>query len=487
MRKEQFAVNQYELYLHGGWTPPAGNQYLDVLNPSNGELLARVPRAQATDAEQAVESAREGFEQWRELGGLRRSQVLAEVARILRSRVEDLAGKECDDCGCGLDFARYTVTEVAARRLEFFAGLADKIQGSTIPMPGNHFDYTLREPFGVTLHIAPWNGPLWTTSRSIVPAFAAGNSVVLKPAEQALISMLELAEICTQAGMPEGTFNVVPGLGHEVGSALVQHPDVDLVSFTGSVETGKKVMSQAAEGIKPVILELGGKSPNIVFQDAGLEEAAAGVTMGIFSGAGQICVAGSRLLVHESVRPQLLELVLERIKTLRVGPARTSPEMGPLITESHLERVLEYVQIGSREGARLVTGGHRLEREDLKRGYYMAPTVFDDVDNRMRIAQEEIFGPVLCVIPFGSEEEAIALANDSQFGLASAVWTQNLGRAHRVAQAMQAGSVYVNRYFSVGVEAPAGGCKMSGFGRLDGVEGLRQYTQVKNVTVNLDE
>jgi len=480
-------VNQYELYLHGSWTPPVGNQYLDVLNPSDGELLARVPRAQAADADQAVKSARQGFQQWNELGGVGRSQILAEVARILRSRVEDLAEKECDDCGCGLDFARYTVTGVAARRLEFFAGLADKIQGTTIPMQGNHFDYTLREPFGVTLHIAPWNGPLWTTSRSIVPALAAGNSVVLKPAEQALISMLELAQICTQAGMPDGTFNVVPGLGHEVGSDLAQHPDVDLISFTGSVETGRKVMAQAAQGIKPVILELGGKSPNIVFEDADLEAAAAGVTLGIFSGAGQICVAGSRLLVQESVRSQLLELILARVKKLRVGPARTSPEMGPLITQSHLERVLEFVDIGNQEGARLVAGGCRLEGEDLKQGYYMAPTVFDDVDNRMRIAQEEIFGPVLCVISFRSEEEAVALANDSQFGLASAVWTQNLGRAHRVARALEAGSVYVNRYFSVGVEAPAGGRKLSGFGRLDGIEGLRQYTQVKNVTVNLDE
>jgi acyl-CoA reductase-like NAD-dependent aldehyde dehydrogenase len=327
---------------------------------------------------------------------------------------------------------------------------------------------------------------LWTGSRSIAPALAAGNTVVLKPAEEAMLSMLRLAEIMTEAGLPAGVVNVVTGYGPEAGAALAGHPQINGLTFTGSIESGRQVLKLAADHVVPVNLELGGKSANIVFPDAHLDSAVLWALIAIFAGAGQICVAGSRLLLHRRVHDEFLEKLVGQTKRLRVGPALENPDLGPLISQAQLERVLNYVEIGKAEGAVATVGGHRLTEGPLAAGYFVAPTIFDGVKHEMRLAQEEIFGPVLSVITFEDADEAIHIANGTPYGLAAAVWTGSVKTAHYVAQHLEAGSIYVNRYFSSGVEAPAGGYKYSGFGRADGIEVLRHYTQLKNVIVSLD-
>jgi aldehyde dehydrogenase (NAD+) len=479
-------VKRYEAFVNGAPASSGGARHATLLDPSTGEPLAEVAFGSAADVDAAVAAAAAAAPAWARLGPSGRGPVLRRVGAILRERRDALAEIESRDAGQSLGYARHVVTDVAARRFDFFAGAAEVLGGRTVPMAG-HFDYTLREPFGVTAHIIPWNGPMWVGTRSIVPALAAGNTVVLKPGEEAMLTMLELASICVEAGMPPGVFNVVPGTGAEVGAALVGHPSVAHVTFTGSVSTGRRVMQMAAEHLKPVLLELGGKSANIVLDDANLERAADWAVRGIFWGAGQICVAGSRLLVQETIAEEFRRMLLERVAALRVGHAIESPDMGPLISEAHLERVLGCIDAGRNEGARLIAGGRRLDEPALAGGFFLAPTVFDRVDPASVLFAEEIFGPVLAVTTFRSDTEAIDLANRSEYGLAGAIWTRRVGRAHAMAAALKAGSIYVNRYFSAGIEAPAGGYRKSGFGRLDGVEGLDQFTQVKNVTVNLDD
>jgi acyl-CoA reductase-like NAD-dependent aldehyde dehydrogenase len=467
--------------------PPSGGEYASITDPSTGEPLARVAQAAPADVETAIASARDGFARWRAVDVASRARVLTRIAQLLRERADELADLESRDTGQALAFARYVAGGIAARRFEFFAGLADKIGGRTIPMPGRHFDYTVREPLGVTAHIIPWNGPLWVGTRTIAPALAAGNSVVLKPGEEALLTMLRLAEIAIEAGLPPGTFNVVPGRGAAIGSTLVSHPDVRGVSFTGSVSTGRRVMQLAAASVTPVVLELGGKTANIVFEDANLEKAALWTVKGIFSGAGQVCVAGSRLLVQDTIADAFIQRVVSQVAALRVGPGLESPDMGPIITEPHLQRIVGCITRAREQGARLVTGGQRVTDGALGRGYFLQPTVFDRVDRASALFQDEIFGPVLAIVPFRDEAEAVALANDTPFGLAAAVWTRRMGRALDVAAQLEAGSIYVNRFFSAGIEAPAGGYRLSGFGRLDGIEAIDEFTQEKNVTVDLDD
>jgi acyl-CoA reductase-like NAD-dependent aldehyde dehydrogenase len=477
---------RYGHYINGDWVAPASGEYFESVDPSTGKACAEIAQGDAEDIDRAVEAARAALKGWRKVDPGERGSLLQRIAARIREAGDDLARIEAIDCGLPLRDCLDAATNVAARRFEYYAGLADKLGGETIPVPGNNFDYTLREPLGVVGLIIPWNSPLWVGSRSIAPALAAGNTVVLKPAEEAMLTMLHLAEIMAGEGLPAGVFNIVTGDGPGAGAALASHPTIDGLTFTGSVQTGKRVMKMAAENVVPVNLELGGKSANIIFPDADMDSAVMWAMIAIFAGSGQICVAGSRLLLHRRIHDEFLEKLVQRTKQLRVGPPLENPDMGPLISQAQLDRVLNFMEIAKVEGAQLAVGGQRLMDGALGSGYFVAPTIFDSVQSGMIIAQEEIFGPVLSVMTFDDEDQAIHIANETPYGLAAAVWTKNLKIAHHVAKQLEAGSVFINRYFSSGIESPAGGYKRSGFGRADGVEVLRYYTQIKNVIVSLD-
>ena len=370
---------------------------------------------------------------------------------------------------------------------EYYAGLADKIEGATIPVPGNRLDYTVREPVGVTGHIAPWNYPLTLACRGIAPALAAGNTVVLKPASLTPLSTLKLAELTATAGFPAGVFNVVTGPGSTAGSALADHPDVDSMTFTGSTETGKQIMALAARHVTPVALELGGKNPQIVFPDAKLDRALRGVLFGAFQNAGQMCWAGSRLYVHESVRDDFLNKVADAAARMKLGPGlQEESQMGPVVSRPQEASVLEYIEAGTREGATVLVGGKRSESAALREGNFVLPTVFGDVAPDMRIAREEIFGPVLCAFGFTDIDEAVAQANATPYGLMAGVWTQSLQTAHRVAARLEAGMVNINEYPITFPQTPFSGFKESALGHEQGIDAVLHYTRVKNVTVNLE-
>jgi len=457
-----------------------------VTNPATAEPLAEIARGREADVDAAVAAAAEALPGWAATPVAKRARVLFEIARVLRraETAHELAVLECLDNGKPLREARQDVDRTADA-FEFYAGAADKLFGTTIPVSPDFLNYTVREPVGVTAHIAPWNYPLRLAFRSVAPALAAGNTVVLKPAEETPLTALRMGPLLAEAGVPPGVFNVVPGFGLEAGAALAGHPRINHIAFTGSVETGITVMQAAARNVVPVTLELGGKSPNIVFADADLDRALDGAIKAMFVNAGQVCCAGTRLLVEESVYGSFLDRVVERARAIRVGPGMDDPEMGPLISEGQRQRVLDYVALGRREGGRVVLGGDRPSDPACARGYFVAPTVLDGVANTARVAQEEIFGPVLTVLRFRTTEEAARLANESPYGLVAGVWTSNLDRAHRLAAQIQAGQVYVNDFFSGTVSSPFGGYKRSGFGRERGLEALNHYTQVKSVCIRL--
>jgi acyl-CoA reductase-like NAD-dependent aldehyde dehydrogenase len=405
------------------------------------------------------------------------------IAQAIRERAEELATLESRDNGKPLRQAR-TDVQVAARYFEFFAGIADKIMGHTIPLGPGFLDYTVREPIGVSAQIVPWNYPIQIGARGVAPALAAGCTVVLKPSSEAPMTALRLGEIGLACGLPPGVLNVVPGTGSVAGAALASHPDINQLTFTGSVEVGVEVAKMAAVNVVPVVMELGGKSPNIVFADADLDAAAAGVANAIFQNAGQTCSAGSRLLVERKAHGALVGRLAARVKTMRIGPGVSDPDLGPIISKRQLETIERYVAIGREEGAEIAAGGGRPSDPSLGRGFYFQPTLLDGVAPDMRVAQEEIFGPVLAIIGFDDVGEAAAIANRSQYGLVAGVWTRDVNTAMTLASRIKAGQIYVNTYGAGGgVELPFGGYKKSGYGREKSLEALASYTQTKNVCI----
>lgn len=476
-----------KMFIAGEWTDGVTGETFPTIDPATREVLAEVARGTEADIDRAVEAAGRALSSpaWAGLPHAARGRLLNRIAALIRTHAEELAEMETLDCGKPLSQSRADM-ETSAQYFEYYAGVADKLFGRTIPISSQYFDYTVREPVGVTAHIVPWNFPLAIASRGVAPALAAGNTVVLKPAEQTPLTALRLGELATEAGLPPGVLNVVPGFGHDAGARLAGHPRINHVTFTGSVETGIAVMKAAADNVVPVTLELGGKSPNIVFADAHFEDAIAGAMKAIFSNAGQVCSAGSRLLVQQELHDRFVHELGRRTATLRLGPGVDDPDLGPIVSEEQFRRVLHYIELGKKEGAKVITGGEPAAEGPLRHGFFVKPTLFDEVRNDMRIAQEEIFGPVLSILPFRDADEALAIANGVSYGLVAAIWTRDIGTAHRLAAQIKAGQIFINNYFGGGVATPFGGYKKSGFGREKGVEALRSYTQVKNVCVTLD-
>jgi len=482
------AIQSYQMYIGGEWVDSESHETFDSINPYTGEVWATFPSAGAGDVDHAVRVARKAFEgPWRQMVASERSRILRQIAEAIGQHAEHLATIETRDNG---KLIREMLGQVKylMNYYHYFAGAADKIHGEVIPVDKpTMLNYTLREPVGVVGAIVPWNSPLLLLSWKLAPALAAGCTMVVKPAEQTSASTLEFCRlVIDRVELPRGVFNVVTGFGERTGSALAGHPGIDKLAFTGSSETGKAVAKLAADNHTRVTLELGGKSPNIVFADAHLDNAVNGVIKGIFAATGQTCIAGSRLLVHRDIAEPLLTRLVERASRIKLGdPQKMETEMGPVAFKEQLDKIKFYCRKGEEEGAKLILGGRSPEREDLKQGYFFEPTIFDHVSPSMKIAQDEIFGPVLAVIPFSTQEEAIELANDTIFGLGAGIWTQNLQTAHTVAKALRAGTVWINNYRVVSFASPFGGYKASGYGRESGLEAIDEYTQVKSIWVEL--
>ncbi|OGO31828.1 MAG: hypothetical protein A2Z16_08025 [Chloroflexi bacterium RBG_16_54_18] len=476
------------LWIEGQEIAAQTGQTFAVFDPGRGEVIASAARGDQADIHHAIEVARQAFNSpaWRSLTPHQRGRLLWKWARRIENEKDHLARLLSLENGKPLKQA-YDEVGTTIRNFEYYAGWADKIHGRVVPVSEQVFDYIRQEPLGVVGHIIPWNYPLDIFARGVAPCLAVGNTIVAKPAEETPLSTLELARLAAEVGLPPGVVNIVTGFGQEAGATLASHPGIQALAFCGSVATGKQVLTAAAGCITPVVsLELGGKSPCIIFPDADVERAAEAAAWGICYNTGQSCGALSRLFVPRELYDTVVEKVRATMATIRVGYGPEDADMGPLVSEEQLERVLGYVGEGCREGAKLVFGGRRPDSDPLSRGYYIEPTLFGEAQPGMRIVEEEIFGPVLSILTFDSEEHAVELANASSYGLSAEIWTRDLSRAHRVAAQLDVSHVTVNGGGGFGVEAPFGGVKQSGFGREGGWESILQYSRVKNIWINLD-
>jgi len=478
-----------KLFIGGQWEAAQCARTIDVINPATGELLTTVPDSEAGEVNRAVSAARASFERksWRGMDPSKKEKILWDIAEILLKHREELAVLESMENGKTVREAGGADVDPAIDAFRYYAGWVRKLYGETIPVDGPFLNYTLREPVGVVGAIVPWNYPLQIAAWKVAPALACGCSVVLKPSEWTPLTALKLAEYCREAGLPDGVLNVVTGYGPTAGEALALHMDVDKISFTGSIRTARRLLAASGESnLKRLSLELGGKSPNIIFPDCDFDAAIKSAFWGIFANKGEICSAASRLLVHEDLHDRFVEELVARARKLKVGdPLDKSTQMGSQVSGRQMERILDYIESGRQEGARLLCGGARDTEGAKAKGFFIKPTIFSDVTPGMKIAQEEIFGPVLSVLKFHDADEAVEIANCTIYGLVSAVWTRDVKLAHRMAADIKAGSVWINTYNGFDTASPFGGYKQSGFGRDLGSYALEQYTNIKSVWVAL--
>ncbi|WP_445936944.1 betaine-aldehyde dehydrogenase [Pseudomonas sp.] len=481
--------DEQQLYIGGRPVTASSGETFGSINPATGEVLARVQRASKADVELAVASAAEGQKVWAAMTAMQRSRILRKAVDILRERNDELAELETLDTGKPLSETRYVDIVTGADVLEYYAGLIPAIEGEQIPLRETSFVYTRREPLGVVAGIGAWNYPIQIALWKSAPALAAGNAMIFKPSEVTSLSALKLAEIFTAAGLPDGVFNVLTGSGREVGQWLTEHPGIEKISFTGGTVTGKKVMASASSSsLKEVTMELGGKSPLIIFEDADLDRAADIAVMANFYSSGQVCTNGTRVFVPRMLQARFEAKVVERVKRIRLGdPQDEATNFGPLVSAAHMDSVLGYIETGRKEGARLLIGGNRVTEGDYAKGAYVAPTVFTDCNDGMTIVREEIFGPVMSILVYDTEEEVIRRANATEYGLAAGVVTRDLNRAHRVIHKLEAGICWINTWGESPAEMPVGGYKQSGVGRENGLTTLAHYTRIKSVQLEMGD
>ncbi|MFJ8268243.1 aldehyde dehydrogenase family protein [Peribacillus asahii] len=482
---QEFLKGTKKLLINGEWVEAASGQTFETLDPSNGKVLAVVSEAGPEDVDRAVKAARQAFENgpWRKMSASERGRLIYKLADLMEAHQEELAQLETLDNGKPINETRNADVPLAIDHIRYYAGWTTKIMGQTIPVAGNYFNYTRHEPVGVVGQIIPWNFPLLMATWKLGAALATGCTIVLKPAEQTPLSALYLGQLALEAGIPAGVLNIVPGFGETAGAPLVDHPDVDKIAFTGSTSVGKMIMRQAAGTVKKISLELGGKSPNIILPDADMSKAIPGALMGIMFNQGQVCCAGSRLYIQKKSYDNVVADLASHAKNIKQGAGiNPSTQIGPLVSQEQLERVGKYIELGKQEGAEVVAGGVYGQGE----GYFVEPTIFADVNDEMTIAKEEIFGPVVSAMPFEDLDDVIRRANNSEYGLAAGLWTQDVKKAHYVANQLKAGTVWVNCYNAFDAASPFGGYKQSGIGREMGSYALDNYTEVKSVWINLD-
>ncbi|MBF0504968.1 MAG: aldehyde dehydrogenase family protein [Candidatus Omnitrophica bacterium] len=478
-------IQQFNLFIDGKLNPPLGGKYFDAVNPSYGEVFAHIADADSMDVQKALCAARSGFDAglWPQMSIGERGQFLLKIAGLLRDNAKELADLECSSTGKTIKHTTFIDVPTAAETFEYFGNLPGSLINETIKVSSPVLSMIEHEPVGVVVAIIPWNYPLIMSAWKLAPALLAGNTVILKTSPVACASVMLMAKLIAQLGLPNGALNIISSSGIEAGRELVSSSLVDMVSFTGSSRTGEAVMSQAAKGVKKLTLELGGKSPNIVFADCDIEAAIGGCLSAIFMNQGQMCTAGSRLLVEDKIYQEFIEQLSARAQNLKIGPADSfETEFGPLASQAHRDTVLKFIENGQTQGAKLLCGGHIPDINT--KGAYLEPTIFVNVQNHMTIAQEEIFGPVLCIMPFSSIEEAVHIANDTKYGLAAMIWSKDLEKANKVARLLRCGTVWINTYGAFLNEAPFGGYKQSGFGRELGRQGLLEYTQTKHIVTD---